>query len=162
MFKPGFFGKNPPRWWIGQVPLGQTENKTSTEKWGDRVKVRIVGYHPREGSILEDNDLPWAIILKPTNQGSLNKGSTAIGGGEWVVGIFMDDDNEIPMIIGVLGRSESDYEVNYTQQQEQKSTEFKVPLIFAGDNVAPEWSYGAGPESGDTPFVPNQDLFNIG
>ena len=94
MFKPGFFGINPQRWFIGQVPLNQVENKVSKVKWGDRVKVRIMGYHPKDGDILKDDDLPWAIVLKPTSQGSLNRGSTAIVGGEWVIGIFLDDDYE--------------------------------------------------------------------
>ena len=45
----GFFGKSP-KFWIGQVPPFQTTNKTDPNRWGDRVKVRIMGYHPSEGS----------------------------------------------------------------------------------------------------------------
>ena len=130
MFKPGFFGKNPPRWFIGQVPLDQTENKTNPEGWIDRVKVRIMGYHPAEGSILEDKDLPWAIILRPSTHGSLNKMSTGIVGGEWVVGIFIDDDYEKPMIIGVLGRTDPSYTITGSQVKSNKSSEFKRTSVF--------------------------------
>jgi hypothetical protein len=130
MFKPGFFGKNPPRWFIGQVPLDQTENKTNVEGWADRVKVRIMGYHPFEGSILEDKDLPWAIMLRPSTHGSLNKMSTGIVGGEWVVGIFLDDDYEKPMIIGVLGRTDPSYTITGSQIKNNKSSEFKRTPSF--------------------------------
>jgi hypothetical protein len=130
MFKPGFFGKNPPRWFIGQVPLDQTENKTNVEGWSDRVKVRIMGYHPAEGSILEDKDLPWAIMLRPSTHGSLNKMSTGIVGGEWVVGIFIDDDYEKPMIIGVLGRTDPSYTITGSQVKSNKSSEFKKTSVF--------------------------------
>lgn len=63
MFKTDF-GSNPQRWFIGQVPLNQVENKVSKVKWGDRVKVRIMGYHPKDGDILKDEDLPWKHCIK--------------------------------------------------------------------------------------------------
>ena len=159
MFKPGFFGKNPPRWWIGQVPLGQTDNKTESIKWGDRVQVRIVGYHPMEGNILPDEDLPWAIILKPSSQGTLNKGSTAIIGGEWVVGIFLDDDCERPLIIGVIGRSNPGYECTLSDQQSEKSTEFKTTLSYSGSILAQPYHLASGQKPSDKPLVPPENLF---
>lgn len=134
MFKPGFFGKNSPRWFIGQVSLDQTDNKTNQNGWGDRVKVRIAGYHPSSGTLLSDKDLPWAIVLRPSIHGSLNRVSTGIGGGEWVVGIFLDDDFENPMIIGVLGRSDPSYDIGGTQIKSQQSTEFKRTLNWFGYN----------------------------
>ena len=106
MFNPGFFGKTPPKWFLGQVPLGQTANKEDPNGWGDRVKVRIVGYHPAEGSKLADKDLDWAIILRTTSNGTLNRMSTGITGGEWVIGIFINTDLQkpLPLILGVLGK----------------------------------------------------------
>lgn len=151
MFKPGFFGKNPPRWFIGQIPLDQTENKTNVEGWADRVKVRIMGYHPWEGPILEDKDLPWAIILRPSTHGSLNKMSTGIVGGEWVVGIFLDDDYEKPMIIGVLGRSDPSYTITGSQVKSNKSSEFKKTLNSAqGPIIPPAYQIKAGSKPGQT------------
>lgn len=159
MFKPGFFGKNPPKWWIGQVPLGQTDNKTEALKWGDRVKVRIMGYHPKEGNLLSDEDLPWAIILKPSSQGNLNRGSTSIIGGEWVIGIFLDDDCERPMILGIMGRSNPGYEVTLQDQQSQQSTEFKQALPYFDSIGAQPYQLISGPGASDTPFVPDQSQF---
>lgn len=145
MIKPGFFGKTPPRFWIGQVPLGQTDNKTSYKKWGDRVKVRIIGYHPSEGSLLKDEDLPWAIVLRSTCHGSLNRVSTGIVGGEWVMGIFLDDDYEKPYIIGVFGRSDPSYSFSISDEISKSSTEFKKTLNYFGSIVpSPANLYGSG------------------
>ena len=129
-FDPGFFGKTPPRWFIGQVPLGQIVNRTAADGWGDRVQVRIVGHHPAEGSKLEDKDLDWAIILRTTSHGSLNRMSTGISGGEWVIGIFVNVDLQkpLPVILGVLGRSDPKYEVTSSEAEKKKSSEFKKTL----------------------------------
>jgi hypothetical protein len=54
MFDPSFFGKSPPNWFIGQVPLGQTINREDPNQWGDRVKIRIVGNHAAEGNKIKD------------------------------------------------------------------------------------------------------------
>jgi hypothetical protein len=139
MFNPAFFGKTPPKWFLGQVPLGQTASKDDLNAWGDRVKVRIVGYHPAEGSKLADKDLDWAIILRTTSHGSLNRMSTGITGGEWVIGIFINADLQkpLPLILGVLGRSDSKYEITSSEAEAKQSSEFKKTLNWYG-SVAPQ------------------------
>jgi hypothetical protein len=139
MFNPGFFGKSPPKWFIGQVPLGQTVNKDDPNGWGDRVKVRIVGYHPAEGNKLADKDLDWALILRTTSHGSLNRMSTGITGGEWVIGIFINADLQkpLPLILGVLGRSDPKYEITSSEAEAKQSSEFKKTLNWYG-SVAPQ------------------------
>lgn len=161
MFKPGFFGSNPQRWFIGQVPLNQVENKVSKVKWGDRVKVRIMGYHPKDGDILKDEDLPWAIVLKPTSQGALNRGSTAIVGGEWVIGIFLDDDYERPMIIGVLGRSDPSTDVTLDDQNEQQSTQFKKTISWYGRVAPQQFHLKSGPKPSQSFQVPSASDFGV-
>ena len=135
MFNPGFFGKTPPKWFLGQVPLGQTANKEDPNGWGDRVKVRIVGYHPAEGSKLADKDLDWAIILRTTSNGTLNRMSTGITGGEWVIGIFINTDLQkpLPLILGVLGRTDPKYEFTSSEAEKKKSSEFKKTLNWYGN-----------------------------
>ena len=56
MFSPEFFGKGPTQWVIGQVAF-DAENKLNEERWGDRVRVRLIGYDSPSGSVLEDNNL---------------------------------------------------------------------------------------------------------
>lgn len=161
MFKPGFFGKNPPRLFVGQVPLNQIDNRVDKNKWGDRVKVRIVGYHPKDGDILHDDDLPWAIVLRPTSQGTLNRGSTGLVGGEWVVGFFLDDDFEKPMIIGILGRTDPSYSVTLQDQQNQGSTQFKKTLGYFGGITAQVYHVKSGPKAGQSVTVPSASDFGL-
>ena len=67
------------KWFIGQVPPGFNEyvqkGSESPDQHGDRVKVRIPGMHPMSGddaTDLQDKDLPWAIVAKPTTHGNRN------------------------------------------------------------------------------------------
>lgn len=106
------------KWFIGQVPPGQNQH-TRTTVWedahGDRVKVRIPGMHPMssedEAKELLDVELPWAIVAKPTSHGNRNNISTGIWGGEWVIGFFLDEDCQIPVITHVLGNNLAEYEI---------------------------------------------------
>ena len=101
------FGNN--KWFLGQVP--PESNQHYGVEWhdqhGDRVKVRIPGMHPMRSNDdayeLLDKDLPWAIVAKPTTHGNRNYQSSGIWGGEWVIGFFMDEDCQIPVITQVLG-----------------------------------------------------------
>lgn len=103
------------KWFLGQVPPGKDQHFKDI-KWkdahGDRVKVRIPGLHPMSSSDdateLVDDNLPWAIIAMPTTSGNRNSTSTGICGGEWVIGFFMDNDCQIPVITHVLANSVSD------------------------------------------------------
>jgi hypothetical protein len=145
MFNPGFFGKSPPKWFIGQVPLDQTANRVDPNGWGDRVKVRILGYHPAEGSKLPDKDLDWAIILRSTSHGALNRMSTGITGGEWVIGVFINSSLEkpLPLILGVLGRSDPKYEITSTEAEAKQSSEFKKTLNWYG-TIKPQLYHQTG------------------
>lgn len=163
MFNPGFFGKSPPRWFIGQIPLGQTVNYDDGNGWGDRVKVRIVGYHPSEGSKLEDKDLGWAVILRSTSHGSLNRMSTAISGGEWVIGVFMNNSIEkpLPLILGVLGRSDPSYQITGSEVESRKSSEFKRTLNWYS-NITPQVYHVESKDSpSKTPAIPSKEEFQI-
>ena len=109
---------NNNKWFLGQIPPGQNQH-SKTRVWkdvhGDRVKVRIPGMHPMsfpgEEVQVKDDDLPWAIVAKPTTHGNRNAQSTGIWGGEWVIGFFMDEDCQIPVITQVLGNNENYYEI---------------------------------------------------
>ena len=100
------------KWFLGQVPPAQNQHVKSpvwTDTHGDRVKVRIPGMHPMsspdEEREVNDQELPWAIVAKPTTHGNRNAQQTGIWGGEWVIGFFMDEDCQIPVITQVLGNN---------------------------------------------------------
>ena len=117
LLKSNFLGRDGFRWWIGQIPPAtgwSLQFKRDPDAWGNRVKVRIMGYHPQNTTELSDKDLPWATVLLPTNHGSGKAGTKKkirVTQGDVVVGFFMDgDDAQLPVIIGVIGNSQ--YAVN--------------------------------------------------
>ena len=72
-----------------------------------------MGYHPQNTVELKDDELPWAQVLLPTTAGSGGGGfskSIRIVPGDSVFGFFLDgDDAQLPVIIGLFGRSKSGY-----------------------------------------------------
>ena len=114
----------PDGFFLGQIPPNWNEY-VRTLSWEDahnnRVKVRIPGKHSK-GDEICDKDLPWAIVEQSTSSGHLNGSSVGLWGGEWVTGYFLDKDEQLPVITGVLG-------VNIIQGEKINksacSTEFK-------------------------------------
>jgi hypothetical protein len=146
----GFAGINY-QWFIGQVPPNQTLDKTDPDGWGDRVKVRIVGMHNKAGAITPDEQLPWAIVERPTSQGNASRGSTGLTGGEWVRGYFLDPFNQVPVITSVLGRGTYENNVSLQIVKERKSTEFENITRF--NSFAP---YSGQMRGGNKPVTPAQ------
>ena len=97
---------------IAQVAPRQNQH-VADAKWeeahGDRVRIRIPGKHTV--SDVADFDLPWAIVSKTTTTGNLSNTSSALWGGEWVVCCYMNESEQIPIILHVLGNNLSDYDI---------------------------------------------------
>ena len=122
LVKTNFIGKDGFRWWIGQiapdeVQAAQTKgvaktggrySKDGPPPFGNRYKVRIMGYHPYNQQ-LKDEDLPWATVISPPGYGTGSAGlfkTVRFQQGDTVLGFFMDGDNaQIPMILGAFGNS---------------------------------------------------------
>jgi hypothetical protein len=116
-----FIGRDGFRWWIGQIP--PTTEKTSNGEvdvwdgqsngngWGNRRKVRILGYHPIDDKQLKNEDLPWAQVLIPTTSGTGSSNyaiNPKLRPGDVVIGFFLDGDSaQIPVIMGALGNTSS-------------------------------------------------------
>jgi len=105
-----FVGRDGFRWWIGQIASRQsqvTQNSTG-DGWGNRFKVRIMGYHPFTEEI-QDQDLPYAQVMLPVTAGSgAANYATAVQlqPNDTVFGFFLDgDEAQVPMIIGHFGRT---------------------------------------------------------
>ena len=110
--KSNFIGRDGFRWWIGQIPpMESMGEQFDGEGWGNRIKVRIMGYHPLDDSEsgLKNEDLPWALIMLGNTDGSGGSNfskSTKIRPGDVVFGFFMDgDDAQNPVIMGILGNT---------------------------------------------------------
>ena len=114
LLKSNFVGRDGFVWWIGQVaPEDAQKAQINMGGWGMRFKVRIMGYHPYEESVLKSDDLPWAqVLLTPTDGSGRGNRATSIkiSPGDTVFGFFLDgDDAQEPVITGVFaGTNESD------------------------------------------------------
>lgn len=88
-------------WWFGVV-----EDRDDPLRMG-RCKVRIIGYHVDDKSILPTEDLPWAMPIMPANSastGGVGWSPTGAVTGTWVVGFFADgSDGQHPMFFGTVG-----------------------------------------------------------
>jgi len=120
LFKRYFVGRDGFIWWIGQVAPESSwaENKTtpppttnSTMKgFGERYRVRIMGYHTADIDEIPDGELPWAYVMYPVTAGGGGRSgsqSANISQGDFVFGFFMDgEDAQMPVIMGILGNNE--------------------------------------------------------
>ena len=127
-----FIGRDGFRWWIGQIPeIKHWIEQVSGDGWGQRYKVRILGYHPLDDKDLKDEDLPWAQVMFPVTAGTgaANVATgTQLQQGDIVIGFFLDGDNaQIPLIMGALGRTKLWSEAGY-QNPFQSFTGFSGPM----------------------------------
>ena len=113
LLKSGVIGRDGFSWWIGRVAHSDYWKNinlaTASKKSSDhRVKVRIIGYHPWDSTLKED-DLPWAHVMLDavTGSGQGARGETlSLVGGETCIGFFLDgEEAQQPVIIGLLHRS---------------------------------------------------------
>ena len=84
----GRTGHDGFNWWVGQIE--GTASDEENNKGGYRYKVRIVGDHPQEKSLLDTSELPWANVMMPVNSpftpGNIAGGDPQLIVGSWVIG----------------------------------------------------------------------------
>jgi hypothetical protein len=119
-FNKHFVGRDGFQWWIGQIPNAdvwqinipgtRVTGNNQVAGFGQRYKVRIMGYHTANATELTDEDLPWASVMYPVTAGSGNNGSSQsvnLLQGDFVYGFFLDgEDGQQPVIMGVAGFNE--------------------------------------------------------
>jgi len=95
-----FLGRNGFTWFNGVV-----EDRNDPLKTG-RVKVRVVGVHTADKTILPTTDLPWALCVLPITASGISgigQSSTGLVEGSWVFGFFRDGElMQEPVIMGSL------------------------------------------------------------
>ena len=100
-------GSDGFNWWVGQVEGTAADEKNN--KGGYRFKVRIVGDHPKNKEILDTKDLPWANVMMPVNvpfmPGNVGGAHPQLIKGCWVVGFYLDNDKQKPIIMGSIGQT---------------------------------------------------------
>ncbi len=114
LFKRHFVGRDGFQWWIGQLPPEESwknnisgNNQEPAKGFGERYRVRILGYHTANADDIPDEELPWAYVMYPVTAGGGGRGSSQSANltqGTFVFGFFMDgEDAQLPIIMGVLG-----------------------------------------------------------
>ena len=97
----GFIGFDKFVWFQGVV-----EDRVDPLKLG-RTRVRILGLHTEDKTLIPTENLPWAYPISPITSAAMNGiGETPLGPveGTWVVGFFRDGENcQEPIIFGTLG-----------------------------------------------------------
>lgn len=116
-FSKCFVGKDGFQWWVGQVaPEGTWKNNipgipgpdnNHERGFGERYRVRIMGYQTANADEVPDDVLPWAYVMYPVTAGGGGRGSSQnanITQGNFVFGFWLDgEDSQTPIIMGVLG-----------------------------------------------------------
>lgn len=85
--------------------VGCVENRMDPLRLG-RCQVRIVGLHTPDKTVLPTLDLPWAYPMGPITSASISGlgwSPTGIVQGTWVIVIFLDVDQQQPIMIGTIG-----------------------------------------------------------
>jgi len=107
-------GSDGLSWWVGQVesfaegdPNGNNDLKDP--KKSGRYRVRIVGRHLKDCNSTPSSDLPWAHVMMPAtspwSDGGKTGGTIGYTVGSWVIGIYLDNDQQKPLIIGSIGHT---------------------------------------------------------
>src|SRR6056300_361542 len=95
-----FLGHNGFLWFVGVVEDRQDP------QFAGRVRVRCLGHHTSNTTILPTSDLPWSqVVLPVTSSGISGIGQSPLGlvEGSWVFGYFRDGMNrQEPLVIGSL------------------------------------------------------------
>ena len=99
MEKSYFMGRDGFQWFIGVV-----EDRNDPEQIG-RVRVRCLGYHTEDVVALPTADLPFAHVMHPVTDPSMQGIGTTpswLTPGSWVVGFWRDNEFQQPLIIGTF------------------------------------------------------------
>ena len=97
--------------WIGKVVSFDSQaDQVTGQGWGWRYKVRIMGDYSEQDGI-EDRDVVYAMVMLPVTAGSGAREmmqTPRISQGDTVIGRYLADDNQAPIIEFVLPRTKSD------------------------------------------------------
>ena len=93
-------------WWVGQIE--GTAHDEKNNKGGYRYKVRIVGDHTSNKEVLPTKNLPWATAIMPITTpfmpGNIGGGHPQLVKGCWVIGFYLDNEKQKPIIMGSIGQ----------------------------------------------------------
>ena len=95
------------------VHFGVVENRDSDPLKLGRCRVRVVGIHSEDKTVLPTADLPWAYPMQPPHSAAMNGiGYSPTGPveGTWCMVVFRDEFKQHPIIIGTVGGIPEEFE----------------------------------------------------
>ena len=105
LFQTHQIGSDGFNWWVGQVE----SKKGDDPKKSGRYKVRIVGQHLKDCNAVPTAELPWANVMLPVTTPFTEGGTTGatvnLQQGSWVIGFYLDNDKQKPIIMGSIGQN---------------------------------------------------------
>jgi Gp5 N-terminal OB domain len=103
-----FMGRDRFYWFFGRV-----EDRHRDPATLGRVRVRVIGLHPDDPTLVPTEHLPWAIPIMPVTSSGVNgigMSSTGLLNGSYVFGFFADgEDAQVPVILGSIASSLGHY-----------------------------------------------------
>jgi hypothetical protein len=146
-----FQGKDGFVWWNGVV-----EDRKDPLFLG-RCKVRILGWHTEDKSMLPTADLPWAQAIMPiTSASQTGVGEAPVGPveGTWVMGFYRDGElAQEPVMMGTMHGIPSDFaKQNIGFNDPRLDTDDSIPYrVLSTGAVA---SGGGGNSLQGYPYIP--------
>ena len=141
-------------WWIGQIE----SNKNEDPKNSGRYKVRIVGQHLKSGDATPTEELPWAQVMLPVttpfSDGGKTGASVGLNLGNWVVGFYVDNDKQKPIIMGSIGHTAGATKLENVETDPNPGGTEKEFTTYKDSSVNPNLSSPMGSDkkrNGDSP-----------
>ena len=162
-----FLGKDGFFWWFGEV----VEDKDPLQI--GRVKVRISGWYTglddKFKETMPNEDLPWAIVLQPTDQGGqegTGKSAGQLKPGALVMGFFLDgQEAQQPVVLGVVraykpGTVNGKIESIYTGDTYDNTTNLAItnPTTGQSDTAGTGIATSTSSQTNKTSPAPGQPL----
>ena len=141
-------------WWIGQIE----SNKNEDPKNSGRYRVRIVGQHLKSGDATPTSELPWAQVMLPVttpfSDGGKTGASVGLNLGNWVVGFYVDNDRQKPIIMGSVGHTAGATKLENVEEDPNPGATEKEFKTYVDDTTNPNISKPMGSDkkrNGDQP-----------
>ena len=142
LFPTHNIGSDGFNWWIGQIE----QESYFDPKSSGRCKVRIVGLHPQSCDAVDNDSLPWAMTMMPVSSphsfGACTSVTDQLEKGVWVVGFFLDNDKQQPIIMGSVGMVANSTKAPLPDEDPSESClgfgSFFSSTATKGDSISPE------------------------
>lgn len=142
-----FFGKDRFTAFLGQV------EDVDDPKHAGRVKVRCVGWHPKDKKELPTEDLPWSKVGAPTTHAQQNRigGKHGLLVGCWVFGCFLDgEEAQDPFVISSFPFTAKAVEKDNRKKGDGKATASESAGAYVPITAGPEVENVARKTEGET------------